>query len=926
MKVFLSYGHDEYEPLAKKLKADLEKVGIHVWIDKEEIKGTSDWEIKIEEGISNSEWIVILMTNHSVRRPDGVCLDEVSYARFLNKKIAPIMIENVKPPLCIARIQWIDMQNFLNPNKNYLNENAYAEKKDELIKILKGLTKLNLENDSKSLNYYLNPLDNDVYTNSIKDKFVGRTELINLYDKWCKNDEKVLWLVGDAGIGKTAFIANLCQIREEIQAVHFCKYNNNERANSKRAIMSLAFYLSTQVPQYREELLKLNDLNELIDKDANRLFEYLFVEPLRKINSPSNSIILVIDALDEATIDGKNELAEIISQQFYKTPKWLKLLITSRKELLLERLLSNLNYVDFSNEKYKNNDDIGKYLEKNLSKYLPENTELKNKLISKIVNKSGGIFLYAVSICEEINKGNLTLMNIDSFPNGLTGIYFGYFDRIFNNTNYNYQIDLIPIMELLCATCEPLTKVLIERIIDIDEYKLNNIMELICEMFPVKNDKIEPIHKSLIDWLLDSRKSGKYSVSLKNGNNKLANYCLANEKDKYSIKYLCKHLIGAFRYNEATKILSTYKNVKSMIRVMGIDTALRYYLSCLNLLFNVSIEYAFEIYESEAFKIIFTEHRKFFYNSGLYFSLKESGFSEFLKEEEFDVDLEGLIGESYYFYITEDFDQTIILVNKILNSNNVINEIQKAELKILIGLCFRKKVEFDKAKKCFWDGIKETEKVNEYYYRSTSWINLGKIAYHELDWSKTLEYNIKGIEFLEKELTTLEKEDNILSTRLFIAEYHRLAAESLIWGKYSFEAKEHLQQASKIYDDVQTRDRYYIRFLYTSLFLKLLDKEYLSVFENSDYILIQAKSNYDKSQILFYKAIAMYKLGRIDDIYSVIESGYKYALKIGAWLEMEEFVILSKIVNSQKMLEHSQYYENNNTLIEWINYVEKFIK
>lgn len=129
MKVFLSYGHDEYEPLAKKLKADLEEVGIHVWIDKEEIKGTSDWEIKIEEGISNSEWIVILMTNHSVRRPDGVCLDEVSYARFLNKKIAPIMIENVKPPLCIARIQWIDMQNFLNPNKNYLNENAYAEKK-----------------------------------------------------------------------------------------------------------------------------------------------------------------------------------------------------------------------------------------------------------------------------------------------------------------------------------------------------------------------------------------------------------------------------------------------------------------------------------------------------------------------------------------------------------------------------------------------------------------------------------------------------------------------------------------------------------------------------------------------------------------------------------------------------------------------------
>lgn len=51
MKIFMSYGHDEYEVLAKKIKRDLEEEGFDVWIDKEHIRGTADWENAIEAGI-----------------------------------------------------------------------------------------------------------------------------------------------------------------------------------------------------------------------------------------------------------------------------------------------------------------------------------------------------------------------------------------------------------------------------------------------------------------------------------------------------------------------------------------------------------------------------------------------------------------------------------------------------------------------------------------------------------------------------------------------------------------------------------------------------------------------------------------------------------------------------------------------------------
>lgn len=132
----------------KKIKRDLEEEGFDVWIDKEHIRGTADWENAIEAGINSSDWVVLLMTEHSVRRPDGVCLDEISYARFLGKNIAPIMIQDVKPPLCIARIQWIDMKNFIVPGKPYFDEEAYLKRKRNCSQFFMGYKKLILKADS----------------------------------------------------------------------------------------------------------------------------------------------------------------------------------------------------------------------------------------------------------------------------------------------------------------------------------------------------------------------------------------------------------------------------------------------------------------------------------------------------------------------------------------------------------------------------------------------------------------------------------------------------------------------------------------------------------------------------------------------------------------------------------------------------------
>lgn len=85
--IFLSYGRADAGELAARLHADLQQQGHRVWLDQREIRTGADWEATIERAILASEVFVALLSPHAVRRPDGVCLDEISFARYNQRPI-----------------------------------------------------------------------------------------------------------------------------------------------------------------------------------------------------------------------------------------------------------------------------------------------------------------------------------------------------------------------------------------------------------------------------------------------------------------------------------------------------------------------------------------------------------------------------------------------------------------------------------------------------------------------------------------------------------------------------------------------------------------------------------------------------------------------------------------------------------------------
>lgn len=208
-RIFLSYGRDQHAPFAARLKADLIGRGHEVWFDADRLHAGSDWEARIEEGLSwaaqdlGSGRFILLMTPHSVRMPDGFCLNEIARAIQLGLIIIPIIVEECLPPISICRLQWLDMQDCI-PVESCLV--AYSQRLDALMEIL--------SRDELQLVPAFSAKPNPVVglrPAEAGSDFVDReTEIGELRRILSDRALKCVVIVGRGGVGKTALLAKLC--------------------------------------------------------------------------------------------------------------------------------------------------------------------------------------------------------------------------------------------------------------------------------------------------------------------------------------------------------------------------------------------------------------------------------------------------------------------------------------------------------------------------------------------------------------------------------------------------------------------------------------------------------------------------------------------------------------------------------------------
>lgn len=110
-KVFISYSHEDKE-FASDLAEKLLRNGVDVWIDKYEIQpGDSLIQKIFEEGLSNSDFFLILLSKNSSK---SKWVKEELDAAIIKKmegvtRVIPIIVEPTDIPLPLKSLLWIDM-------------------------------------------------------------------------------------------------------------------------------------------------------------------------------------------------------------------------------------------------------------------------------------------------------------------------------------------------------------------------------------------------------------------------------------------------------------------------------------------------------------------------------------------------------------------------------------------------------------------------------------------------------------------------------------------------------------------------------------------------------------------------------------------------------------------------------------------------
>lgn len=407
-------------------------------------------------------------------------------------------------------------------------------------------------------------------------QFTGREWVNEKLEDWLTNrrSSQVFCLIGDPGIGKTAIACHWCHTRSDIVAFHYCIHGHKEKTDPKRILLSLAGQMASRLPEYEQRLSAMNpgELREAANGDARAVFDVFLLKPLnRNMSAPDGDRLVVIDALDEAGRDLRNEVAGLIGEVWSGLPRWLRLVATSRPEFDVYGYLEHLQPFILNAGNPKNLQDVRTFLHRKLDAM---QIVTSIEMINDIVDKSEGLFLYAKAVLDELREGRLSLDRITDFPEGLTGYYKRWFTRKFPNHEV-YQEMLHKVVSVIVAQRGLLPVTTLGSALELRSYDLEQLLMKLGALFPLREEYLAGqhikcvtlMHKSLHDWLTEDNpatlrpRAGIFKADLDLGNRFLA-------EEGWRV-YTRGELVGHPYFEQTLLVhLSEAKEIEKMVSVL----------------------------------------------------------------------------------------------------------------------------------------------------------------------------------------------------------------------------------------------------------------------------------------------------------------------------------------------------------------------
>ncbi|KAJ3327417.1 hypothetical protein HDU76_011840 [Blyttiomyces sp. JEL0837] len=519
--VMLSYEWTTGKTLVQIIKQELQSRGIRVWFDEEQMH--ANMYERMAEAIANSSVVTPILTVAYSKSAN--CKRELSYAGDLKKHIEPARALNKNEKLerwvelITAGTIYYDFSEALNDQHKLMDSiTALCNSIEKhLVESKNGRSQNGVGWDESGvgkspLEEWLVPVDFGNDAERLRSDYVPGTRIwaIDGVHEWLLNEEmrRLLWLNGGAGLGKS-IIAYLVSTNLPpnftLGSIFYCKHDDASKNKAEKIVSTIAYDLATRSPSFNTFLNAAMEIDKIkVSKGENSIlsspstaFKDLIIKGLNSIPKPDQSLLIIVDALDEIGKQGdqaRNDFLNVLRFDVDKLPSWVRLFVTSRPEMDIYRVLNGVNSSVLVPEDAHNLEDIELFVRFQLS--------------SRLTQKTGGVFHYARLACNHMTERSYVsygeaLEVASKFYGGLDQIYTQVLEKAFSGEEEGSGLiqRYRKVMGCIITAREPVDQVSIARLVGLTVGEVGGIVLRIQPILNISNGPIKVLHKSLKDFL-----------------------------------------------------------------------------------------------------------------------------------------------------------------------------------------------------------------------------------------------------------------------------------------------------------------------------------------------------------------------------------------------------------------------------------------
>ena len=393
-----------------------------------------------------------------------------------------------------------------------------------------------------------------------------RVDVLQKISKWADGEDErcIFWLNGLAGTGKSTIARTIARKyfeRDRLGASFFFSRGGGDVGRAGQFFTSVAIQLANKSPALNRHVCEaIAECSAITGQSLRDQWRQLILRPLLRLdgNSSPSSLVLIVDALDEC--EGEDDIRMIIQllaeARSIKAIR-LRVFITSRPEIPIRYGFYQVPGTEHQDFVLHNvspaivDHDISIFLEYSL-KIIGEERALGagwpgERVISVLVQKARGLFIWAATACRFIREGRRFAVNrLDMMLQGDTSTIAPekHLDEIYitvleNSVCHDYTEQekgdanktLREVLGSVVLLSSPLSADSLARLLHRPKQDVDQTLEDLHAILDVPEDRARPLrlhHPSFRDFLLNKDRCGDshFWVDEKQTHWALANNCM----------------------------------------------------------------------------------------------------------------------------------------------------------------------------------------------------------------------------------------------------------------------------------------------------------------------------------------------------------------------------------------------------------------